>query len=368
MTDEQFMSLAIAEAKKGIGRTFPNPAVGAVIVLDDKIISTGFHKKAGTPHAEIHAINNSSESLDGATIYVTLEPCSHTGKTPPCCEAIAQTGISRVVVGMKDPNPVVNGRGISYLREKGVEVVSGVLEKECVNINLPFLKCIKTSLPYMVMKAGVSLDGRLNYQRGVSGRITGKEAGVKVHQLRDYFDSIMVGSKTIISDNPSLTTRLPGTEHRDPVRIIIDTNLVTPLSAKVYVKSSETKSYIICSKKADPGRRLMFEQQGVCVLSVDETSDGIDLKQGLLRLVEEGISSVLVEGGAQLHGSFLRKELYDYAYLFYGTVFAGDSGQSLVANLDVKCRDLSPKLEQPVFETYGEDMLVRGQVRYSSDK
>ncbi|BHH83934.1 bifunctional diaminohydroxyphosphoribosylaminopyrimidine deaminase/5-amino-6-(5-phosphoribosylamino)uracil reductase RibD [Desulforhopalus sp. 52FAK] len=367
MTDEQFMRLAIDEAKKGVGRTSPNPVVGAVIVKDGKVVGKGYHKKAGTPHAEIHAINNATGNLKGTTIYVTLEPCSHTGKTPPCCEAIAKTGISRVVVGMKDPNPVVNGRGILYLRESGAEVVYGILEKECIDINLPFIKCMKTSLPYMVMKAGVSLDGRLNYQRGVPGWMTGEEVGLKVHQLRDRYDSIMVGSKTILSDNPSLTTRLVGNDHRDPARIIIDTHLTTPLSAKVYVNSSEGKSYVICSKEADSDRRLMFEQQGVCVLTVDKTSNGINLKQALRKIAEQGISSVLVEGGSILHGGLLAEELYDYAYLFYGAVFAGDSGQSLTANLDVKSRDLSPKLEQPVFESYGKDMLVRGKILYPTD-
>jgi len=366
MTDEQFMSLALIEAKKGVGRTSPNPAVGAVIVKDGKVIGKGFHKKAGTPHAEIHAINNSSVNLKGTTIYVTLEPCSHTGKTPPCCEAIGKVGISRVVVGMKDPNPVVNGRGISYLRERGVEVVSGVLEQECLSINLPFLKTISTSLPYMVMKAGVSLDGRLNYQPGVAGWITGEESGRKVHQLRDIYDSIMVGSKTIISDDPSLTTRLPGNEHRDPARIVVDTNLVTSLSSKVYVHNSSAKTYVVCSKTADEERKMAFVKQGVSVISVDQDSKGVDLKQALKKIAEEGISSVLVEGGSVLHGSLLSQRLYDYAYLFYGTLFAGDSGQSLTSNLEIQSRDVAPRLDKPVLKAYGNDMSVQGNILYSA--
>lgn len=249
MTDEYYMKLAVDEAQKGVGRTSPNPAVGALIVKDGVIVGKGYHKKAGTPHAEIHAMNDTSCSLQGTTIYVTLEPCSHTGRTPPCCEAIAKAGISRVVIGMMDPNPLVNGSGVSYLRNNGIEVVPGVLQDECENLNLPFLKYIQTSLPYMVMKAGVSLDGRLNYQSGVSGWITGKKSGTKVHQLRDRFDAIMVGSGTIIADNPSLTTRLQDTKHsRDPVRIVLDTSLSSSLSANIYNQESEANTIIFVPK------------------------------------------------------------------------------------------------------------------------
>jgi len=366
MVDEKFMAMAIVEAKKGVGRTSPNPAVGAVIVKDDKVIGKGYHKKAGTPHAEVHAINNSPGNLKGTTIYVTLEPCSHTGKTPPCCEAIAKARISRVVVGMKDPNPVVNGRGTSYLRERGVEVLTGVLEQECANINLPFLKYIRTSLPYMVMKAGVSLDGMLNYQSGVPGWITGEEAGHKVHQLRDRYDSIMVGSKTILSDNPSLTTRLPGSDHRDPDRIVVDTNLVTPLSSKVYENNSTVRTYVLCTKTVDEKRRMAFAEHGIQVISVDQNSKGVDMKQALRKIGEKGISSVLVEGGATIHGCLLDQELYDYAYLFYGALFAGDSGQTLTSKLDIKSRDAAPRLDKPVFQAYGDDMLIQGKIVYSA--
>lgn len=365
MTDEQYMELALTEAEKGVGRTSPNPAVGALIVKDGQIVGKGYHKKAGTPHAEIHAMNNASCSLLGTTIYVTLEPCSHTGRTPPCCEAIARAGINRVVIGMLDPNPLVNGRGASYLQDHGIEVVSGVLQDKCENLNLPFLKFIQTSLPYVVMKAGVSLDGRLNYQSGVSGWITGEQSSRQVHQLRDRFDAIMVGSRTVISDNPSLTTRLKGTEDsRDPVRIVLDSSLSSPLSAKIFNQESEAGSIVICSRQVAEAKRQSFENRGVRVLMVDADSKGLNLKQVLSVIGKEGICSILVEGGASLHGSLLREELYDFAYLFYGPVFAGDSGQNLASGLDVKSQKVAPKVLQPKFQKLGEDMLVSGKIGY----
>lgn len=367
MTDEQYMELALKEAHKGVGRTSPNPAVGALIVKDGVIVGRGYHKKAGTPHAEIHAMNNASCSLFGTTIYVTLEPCSHTGRTPPCCEAIARAGIKRVVIGMMDPNPLVNGRGVSYLQDNGIEVVSGILQYECENINLPFLKFIETSLPYMVMKAGVSLDGRLNYQSGVSGRITGEESRAKVHQLRDMFDSIMVGCRTVISDNPSLTTRLKDTENsRDPVRIVLDSSLTTPLSSNIYNQDSDAGTIVICSRNVEEIKKHSFENQGVRVITVNADSKGLNLNQVLSVIGKEGICSVLVEGGASLHGSLLREQLYDYAYLFYGPVFAGDSGQNLASGLDVKSRKVAPKVLQPKLQKLGEDMLVAGKIGYFS--
>lgn len=365
MTDEQYMELALTEAEKGVGRTSPNPAVGALVVKDNVIVGKGYHKKAGTPHAEIHAMNNTCCSLQGTTIYVTLEPCSHTGRTPPCCEAIANAGITKVVVGMMDPNPLVNGRGVSYLQEKGIDVVTGVLENECEDLNKPFLKYIQTLQPYMVMKAGVSLDGRLNYQSGTPGWITGEQSGTRVHQLRDSLDSIMVGSGTIIADNPSLTTRLQDTTNsRDPVRIVLDSTLSSSLSAKVYNQESEASTIIFCSKNAEETKKRSFENIGIKVLTVDSDNKGLNLKQVLSRIGEEGICSVLVEGGASLHGSLLREQLYDYAYLFYGTVFAGDSGQSLAQGFDVQSNNVAPRVLDPNFQQLGDDMLVCGKIGY----
>lgn len=364
MSDQLYMRLAVKEAEKGLGRTSPNPAVGAVIVRDGVIVAKGYHKKAGTPHAEINAIKNVSGSLERATLYVTLEPCSHTGKTPPCCKAIARTGISRVVIGMIDPNPLVSGRGISYLQGKGIEVVRGVLQTECEAINRPFLKYIEKAIPYMVMKAGLSLDGRLNYQSGISGAMTGSGSFKKVHQLRDRFDSIMVGSGTVIADNPSLTTRLKGKNHRDPLRIVLDSHLSTSPSAKIYNLESAATTLLICSNLVEESKKYAFEDRGVRVLSVDSDNTGLDLEQVLARVGGEKICSVLVEGGAALHGALLKKRLYDFAYLFYGPVFAGDSGQGLVSGMEVLSSDVAPRIALPKYQKLGEDMMVYGKIDY----
>lgn len=208
--DLRFMRLALREARKGLGRTSPNPCVGAVVVKNNSVISRGYHKKAGTPHAEIHALRKAGEQARGATIYVTLEPCNHTGRTPPCSQAVAAAGIKRVVVGMEDPNPLVSGSGKAFLQEQGIEVVSGVLEKQCRELNLPFIKHISSGMPFVVMKAGISLDGKISYQQGRPGWMTGESSARKVHGLRNSLDAILVGRGTIAIDNPSLTTRLPG--------------------------------------------------------------------------------------------------------------------------------------------------------------
>jgi diaminohydroxyphosphoribosylaminopyrimidine deaminase/5-amino-6-(5-phosphoribosylamino)uracil reductase len=217
----------------------------------------------------------------------------------------------------------------------------------------------------MVMKAGVSLDGRLNYQSGVSGWITGEQSSRQVHKLRDRFDAIMVGSRTVISDNPSLTTRLKDREHaRDAVRIVLDSSLSSPLSAKIFNQESEAGTIVICSKQVAETKRQSFENRGVRVLMVDADSKGLNLKQVLSVIGKEGLCSVLVEGGSALHGSFLREELYDFAYLFYGPVFAGDSGQNLASGFDVQSKKVAPKMLQPKLQKLGEDILVSGKIGY----
>lgn len=254
--DLRFMRLALREAKKGLGRTSPNPCVGAVVVRDDIVISRGYHKKAGTPHAEIHALRKAGELARGATIYVTLEPCSHTGRTPPCCQAVAAAGIKRVVVGMEDPNPLVRGRGNTYLHEQGLEVVSGVLEQECQEINLPFIKHITSGIPFVMMKAGMSLDGKISYQQGQPGWMTGKESSKKVHGLRNHLDAILVGRGTLVVDDPSLTTRLPGKRGRDPVRVILDSRLQLSLTSKILHLDSPASTLIFCSHSADEEKKI----------------------------------------------------------------------------------------------------------------
>ncbi|MFH0780790.1 MAG: bifunctional diaminohydroxyphosphoribosylaminopyrimidine deaminase/5-amino-6-(5-phosphoribosylamino)uracil reductase RibD [Pseudomonadota bacterium] len=363
--DLYFMSIAVKEARKGLGKTSPNPCVGAVIVKNGRIIGKGYHKKAGTPHAEINAIGKATESVAGATLYVTLEPCNHTGKTPPCTRAILDGKITRVVVGMKDPNPMVNGAGIHFLENCGVAVTSGVLEHVCEELNGPFIKHITTGLPWMIMKAGVSLDGRLNYLQGMSDWITGKESVLEAHKLRNRVDAILVGARTIAIDNPSLTTRLPWKLTKDPVRIIVDSQLTTSLNAKVYHLNSSAPTWVFHSEDAPQSKIEDFQAQGVRLFPIQRDVSGLNLLNVLKMLGREGLCSVMVEGGGKLHGALLNQQLFDYAHLFFAPLFAGDKGIGLAEGLRGKDRQSAPKLVEVRYKRLGDDMLVSGKVSYS---
>ncbi len=364
--DINFMHQALEEAEKGIGRTAPNPAVGAVIVKNGRVIGRGYHKKSGTPHAEINALTSAVGDVSGATMYVTLEPCNHTGKTPPCSHAVAKAGIGRVVVGMTDPNPLVDGTGIDYLRKQGVEVVSGVLEKECVQLNLPFIKHITTGLPYIIMKAGMSLDGRINYQKGSGGRVTGAESSLNVHQLRNRFDAILVGSGTVEIDNPSLTTRLPDGSGRDPVRIVLDQHLTLPEDAKLFDREHGAYTWVFCGEDADKKQRDILQSRGVKVSTVASEGNHLVLEDVFKEIGRNGLLSVLVEGGSRIHGAILEKQLFDYAYLYQAPIFAGDRGVSLVGGFGVNDKTKAPFLEEIKITPLGQDHLIEGELCYPS--
>jgi diaminohydroxyphosphoribosylaminopyrimidine deaminase/5-amino-6-(5-phosphoribosylamino)uracil reductase len=363
--DRQFMRLALREARKGLGRTSPNPCVGAVVVRNDRIVGKGYHRRAGTPHAEVHALAAAGAASQGATLYVTLEPCSHTGRTPPCCEAVAAAGISRVVIGMEDPNPLVQGRGMRYLQDRGIAVVSGVLEDRCREINRPFIKHISTGLPWVVMKAGMSLDARITYSGRTTGWMTGKATSIAVHRLRDRYDAILVGRGTVMTDDPALTTRLPGGRGRDPVRIVLDSRLQTPEEARILNQVSPARTLIFCSKDVDRDCVSKLSRRGAEILRVEPgEAGGLDLRQVLLELGRQGISSVMVEGGSLLHGSMLRQRLYDYAHLFYAPVFAGDGGLPFLSGYTCADQHSAFRLQDPVYRRYGKDMLISGFLDY----
>jgi len=360
-TDLKFMTLALTEAKKGIGRTSPNPCVGAVIVRNGVEISRGYHQKAGTPHAEIHAINLAGDKAKGATMYVTLEPCNHTGRTPPCSHAVVKAGISKIVVGMKDPNPLVSGSGINYLRKNKVEVVNGVLEKECRELNLPFLKHITTGTPYVIMKAGMSLDGKLSYQKGISGEMTGADSLQKLHELRDSVDAILIGSGTQLSDNPSLTTRL-GNVGKDPLRIVLDSSLRIDPDSKILHLNSDALTLIICSDTAKTKKIEVLSQiNNVQVEVIDKDQKGYICIKSLLRFLGKlGVCSLLVEGGSEIHSSFLREGMVDRVMLFVAPLFAGSAGNNLLENFSVEERKTAPKLSNVQYTPCGNDLLVQG--------
>ncbi|MFZ5775858.1 MAG: bifunctional diaminohydroxyphosphoribosylaminopyrimidine deaminase/5-amino-6-(5-phosphoribosylamino)uracil reductase RibD [Thermodesulfobacteriota bacterium] len=360
MDDAAWMRLAIREAAKGLGRTSPNPCVGAVVVKNGILVGKGFHRRAGTPHAEVHALRDAGDKAVGATIYVTLEPCNHTGRTPPCTQAILGSGIKRVVVGMRDPNPIASG-GCEFLADQGLAVVHGVLAQECLALNRPFVKHVTTGFPWVILKAGMSLDGRIATTTGHSGWITGEESRRQVHRLRNRVDAILVGSGTALADDPSLTTRLPGRKGRDPLRVILDSRLTLPPSAKVLAQDSPAATWIFCGPDADSAKAEALVAAGAVVRPVAVGPDGLlDLSAVLCALGAAGMNSVLVEGGGRVHGAFLRAGLIDEVKLFVAPAFIGGDGLPLLDSLGVKRVGEAPRLTITATRRFGEDLLIEG--------
>ncbi len=318
--DFYFMRLALREGKKGLGRTSPNPAVGAVVVKEGKVVGKGFHPRAGEPHAEVFALREAGEKARGATIYVTLEPCHHFGRTPPCTKAILEAGISRVVIGCRDPNPKAQG-GADFLAEKGLEVVTGVLERECAELCRFFLKAVKTSLPWVMAKVAMSLDGRIATRSGDSKWITGEKARRFGHRLRNIVDAILVGRGTVEADDPSLTCRIPG--GRDPARIVLDSSLSLSPEKKIFNLNSSAPTILACGEHAPQEREKSFREKGVWVWRLPLEHGKVSIKALLERMLKEEMLSLLVEGGATVHGSFFEAGLVDEVYFFYGPVIIG---------------------------------------------
>ena len=358
--DQIYMRMALDEASKGMGRTSPNPCVGAVIVKDGRVVGRGYHQKAGTPHAEIHALADAGELARGGTMYVTLEPCNHTGKTPPCSHAVARAGIQRVVIGLCDPNPVACG-GKEFLQSQGIDITTGVCESECRQIILPFLKHLATGRPWVVMKAGMSLDGKITYQQGRGEAITGIESRAEVHQLRNRLDAILIGARTLAIDNPSLTTRLEQEESaRDPLRIILDSGLNSDPASRIFHQDSNAETWIFCADDAPAERQTVLEQCGARIFRVKKTAQGhVNLHAMLTVLAEKNILSLLVEGGATVLGAFLADKLVDEAYLFIAPFFIGERGDSLLKGYAAD-RDTVQQLVHVNVRQIGTDCLIHG--------
>ncbi len=358
--DSFFMRLALAEAKKGFGRTSPNPCVGAIIVKDDLVVGRGYHKRAGTSHAEVHALADAGSDAHGATMYVTLEPCNHIGRTPPCSHAVCDAGIARVVIGLSDPNPLAGG-GAEYLRNHGITVVNKICERECRQINYPFLKHVTTGQPWVILKAGMSLDGKITYQKGQGDAITGTETRRFVHTLRNQFDAILLGGETVRIDNPSLTTRLNDQDSRDPLRVIIDSRLRIDPEAKILEQQSNAGTWIFCTSRAPEEKLDILRQAGAVIYRVSATEKGrVDLTNVLQILGENNITSLLVEGGAAIHGSFLSQGLVDEVYLFLAPFFIGDTGLPLLKGYSIVMPDLTVRLKDVTVQQFGEDSLIHG--------
>jgi len=313
---ERFMALALDEARRGLGRTSPNPPVGAVVVKDGAVLGAGHHAIAGGPHAEAEALAAAGDAARGADLYVTLEPCDHLGRTPPCAPAVVRAGIARVFIGATDPNPIVSGRGVRRLRDAGLDVETGVLGEACEGLIEGWSLFIRTGRPWVVAKVASTLDGRIATRIGDSRWITGEGARARVHRLRDEVDAVIVGRGTVIADDPALTARIPG--GRDPLRVILDSRLSVPPTAKVFAQESTARTIVACLASADPRRAAALREAGAEILECEGVDGRISLEPLLRALASRGVAQVLVEGGAGVFGAFLEAGLVDRLLLHFG--------------------------------------------------
>ena len=361
-THDKFMKLALKEARKGLGRTSPNPAVGAVIVREGKVIASGYHHRAGMPHAEVDAFGKIGNRAYGGTLYVTLEPCNHFGKTPPCTELILKSGVEKVVVGMRDPNPLVTGGGCAYLKKKGIEVVTGILKDECIALNEAFIKFISTGRPFVIAKSAITLDGWTATSAQHSQWITNEKSRGFVHRLRDRVDAVMMGIGTVLADDPTMTARFKVKQGKDPIRIVVDTNFRTPPDAKVM--RSQSSAHTIIATSMDGNRRYLNSERkpkGVETLVCPTVDGKVDLLALMEKLGEMSIASVLVEGGAMILGAMLRAQLIDKFYVFIAPkILGGGDGIPMVAGCGPKTMEESLKLRNIKVKRFGDDVLIRG--------
>ncbi len=353
--DTKYMKRALTLARKGIGKTSPNPAVGCVIVKDGKIIGEGWHKQAGGPHAEVIALEKAGAAARGADVYVTLEPCSHTGKTPPCCDALIRAGVKRVVAGMMDPNPQVNGDGLDRLRQAGIDTACGVLEDECRSLNRAFIKHITTGMPFVTFKCAMTLDGNIATATGESRWISCEESRRYVHKMRASRNAIMVGVETIIADNPQLTVR--HVKGRNPVRVIVDTHLRTPESVNV-IEGKYANITVIATTEENPEVHLRYTRQGATILVCEELDGHVSISDLLQKLGRMGIQSILLEGGSRLAGNMLKHELIDEFVLFVAPKILGNDGFAPFALRGITSIDDTIKLSFGQIAHIGQDLIV----------
>lgn len=361
MRDEDYMRMALQLAEKGCGWVSPNPMVGAVIVKDGRVIGQGYHERYGGPHAERNALASCTESPDGATMYVTLEPCCHVGKQPPCTEAILEAGIQKVVVGSADPNPLVCGKGIRQLREHGVHVVEGVLQEACDRINEAFFHYIRTGRPLVVMKYAMTMDGKIAAYTGDSKWITGEEARKHVHQQRHQAGAILVGIGTVLADDPLLTCRIPG--GKNPIRIVCDSKLRTPVTAQVVTTARQTPT-ILATCCTDSKRQRVYQEAG-CRLWVMEEKDGrVDLRKLMERMGQEQIDRVLLEGGGVFNWAALKAGVVDKVQAYLAPkLLGGREAKTPVEGDGIAALAQAISLKNSTVIQLGEDFLIESEVK-----
>lgn len=362
-SDICFMKTALELAEKGRGCTSPNPMVGAVVVKDGRITGKGWHEFAGGLHAEVNALNDAGESAKGADLYVTLEPCNHYGRTPPCTQKILESGISRVIVAMNDPNPDVKGGGNEYLRAKGISVTTGVCEKEALVLNEAFVKYVRTKEPFVIVKCAATLDGRIATRTGDSKWVSGEESRSFVHELRHRADGIMVGIGTVVSDDPSLTTRMEGRKGKDPARIILDSRLSISENAKVLHLQSEADTIIVTGEDIAEDKKKKLKGKGIRVISAPLKNGRISLKQLMGRLGYIGITSLLIEGGSRVIASAFQARIVDKIMFFYAPkILGGDDGFPICSGPGPELMRQSIPIREMNILRFGEDVMIEGYI------
>ena len=366
MQKKEYMLRAIELAKQGVGWTSPNPLVGAVIVKDGRIIGEGYHEKYGELHAERNAIKHLKESAEGATIYVTLEPCCHYGKQPPCTEAIAEAGIKKVVIGSRDPNPLVAGKGVRFLRAQGIEVEEDFMREECDALNPVFFHFIQTKRPYIVMKYAMTMDGKIATKTGKSKWITSEQSRKIVHEMRHQYTAIMAGIGTVLADDPMLNVRLEG--KKSPVRIICDSMLRNPLDSQICQTAGRYRT--IVAYAGEKGNAIYLEEKkrsleklGVVLLRVPSEKGEINLQLLMRKLGELGIDSVLIEGGGTLNEDALQSGIVNEVKAFIAPkIFGGRGGKTPVEGFGIEKVDDAIKLQLMRISQVGEDILAEYKV------
>lgn len=357
--DAYFMNLAMRLALRAKGKTSPNPLVGAVIVKNGKIVSRGYHHKAGGPHAEIVALRQAKAKAQSAKLYVTLEPCSHFGRTPPCVNAILNSGIKEVIIGMKDPNPINNGKSIEILKNHGIKIRVGFLKAALKRINEPFIKYITKRLPFVTIKTGQSLDGKIATNAGDAKWVTSSRTRHFTHRLRKFYDAILVGINTVLQDNPSLNS-----QDKPIKKIIVDSNLRLPLDARIFYKSAP-QNIIIATTNSASGRKMQsLKAKGAQVLIIPKKDKGIDLKLLLKKLAALGITNILVEGGGAINASLLKEDLVDKVSFFIAPkIIGGNRAINSFGGEGIKFMRQAVVLRDLKIKRLGQDIWVEGDVK-----
>lgn len=357
-----YMHRAIELAYKGAGYVSPNPMVGAVIVKNGKIIGEGYHQKYGSNHAEVNALLNSTEDVTGADMYVTLEPCSHYGHTPPCAKTIVESKIKKVYIGSFDPNPKVAGRGIEILKNGGVEVETCVMENECNAINPIFFKYIKTKLPYVVMKSAMTLDGKISAYTGDSKWVTNEKSRQLVHQLRHKLKGIMVGINTILTDNPQLNCRIENCVN--PIKIIVDSNLKIPLNSNVLKLENNNKCIVATTTNCDKNKKEQLIRKRIIIIETKPVDNKVDLNELMFKLGEMEIDSILLEGGGSLNFSMLQNKLVDKVMFFIAPkIIGGHKAKTPVEGFGIPIMNDAINIKNIKLKNIGTDILIIGDLR-----